>query len=182
MQKIILISLVLSSALLATEPKVYVNMSQSLLTHSDNGTVSDFELTGFKWTAGYVVQEFGSVEIALEGSAMLGVNNDSKASVTSASRGTFSNAQEILEKLYNVNLKMMIPIVQNLSVNTYLGASRAKVLSTATNYKSNKAWYNGISYGAGLEYNVLPDVSVHLNYMQYFKNLNGVEFGLGFQF
>jgi opacity protein-like surface antigen len=88
----------------------------------------------------------------------------------------------MLEKLYNVNLKAMVPLVGNLSANAYLGASRAKMLSTATNYKSNNAWDNGISYGAGLEYNFLSDVSVHLNYMQYFKNLNGLEFGVGFQF
>ena len=182
MKKTLLISLALSSAVLATSPKVYVNMSQSLLTHADNGTVSDFELTGFKWSAGYVVKEFDKLSIALEGSAMLGVTNDTKASVKSSSTGTFSNATETLERLYNVNLKVMVPLGGNVSANAYLGASRAKMLSTAINYKSNNDWDNGITYGAGVQYNILSDVSVHLDYMQYFKNLHAVEFGLGFRF
>lgn len=73
-------------------------------------------------------------------------------------------------------------VVDDLSASAYLGTSRAKMISTTTNYNSNNVYDNGITYGAGLEYNILCDVSIHLEYMHYFKNLNAVEFGLGFRF
>lgn len=182
MKKIILMSTILSSTLLFATPKTYVNMNHSWLNHSDNGTVSDFNPTGFKWTAGHIVKEFDFMRFGLEATAMLGLNNETKTTVSSSTTGTFSNATEIIDKLYNVNLKAMIPIKDKFSVNAYLGASRVKIHSTATNYGDNNGWDNGISYGAGLQYNILSDVSVHVDYMQYFKNLNAVELGLGFRF
>lgn len=175
-------STLLSSTLLLATPNSYVNMSNSWLSHSDNGTVSDFNPTGFKWTAGYVLKEFDHFNLAIEGSAMLGVNNDKKVTVASSGRGTFTNAIESIDKLYTVNVKAMVPLNDNFTLNAYLGASRVNILSTATNYGDNNSWDNAISYGAGLEYNLLSDVSVYVDYMQYFKNLNAVEVGLGFRF
>lgn len=175
-------STILGSTLLLATPNTYVNMSNSWLNHSDNGTVDEFKPTGFKWTVGYVLKEFDHFNLAIESSAMLGVNNDTKVSVASSGTGTFTNAVETLDKLYNVNVKAIVPINDNFAVNVYLGASRVNILSTATNYGDNNSWDNGISYGAGLEYNLLSDVSVHVDYMQYFKNLNAVEVGLGFRF
>jgi len=182
MKKAILLSITVSSTLLWATPKTYMNMSYSWLTHSDNGTVSDFRPTGFKWTAGYIVKEFDTFNLAIEGSAMLGVNSETKATVASSGAGTFTNAIETVDRLYNLNLKATLPISSKISANGYFGTSRVKILSTATNYGDNNGWDNGISYGAGLQYNIFSDVAVHVDYMQYFKNLNAVEVGLGFRF
>jgi hypothetical protein len=113
----------------------------------------------------------------------LGVNNDTKTLVNTSTLGTFSNAQTSLNKLYNLNLKAIIPIVNNLNFNMYLGGSRSKMLSTAVDYRSNDHWDNSVSYGAGLSYELgSSKVSVEMDYMQYFKNLNAIEFGFGFKF
>lgn len=43
MKKVVLITLGMSGMLLATSPNIYVDMSTVMLTHSDNGTTSDFK-------------------------------------------------------------------------------------------------------------------------------------------
>ncbi|MBU1667525.1 porin family protein [bacterium] len=182
MKKTIMITLALSSALLATSPKVYVNMSQSLLSHSDNGTVSDFDPTGFKWTVGHNFYAFNGIELALEGTVMLGVDEDEKASVASSSTGTFTNASIMLDTLYNVNLRAQKEVVKDWSLQAYLGASRGKMIPIALNNRPNHGYRNSLTYGAGVSYSILEDVSLNFEYMQYFENLDAVEFGVGFRF
>ena len=58
MQKILVLSALVSGLLLAETPKTYINMSSVLLNYSNNGTTTDFKPTGFKWTVGYVVSDF----------------------------------------------------------------------------------------------------------------------------
>jgi len=181
-KKIVLISLAVSSLLLAETKDTYLNMSYSWLSHSDNGTVSDFNPTGFKWTMGRELTSFNGIDIAVEATAMLGVNNDKKTLVASSSVGTFSNASMALDKLYNVNLRIQKEVFKDFSLQAYLGASRAKMIPIAINNTPNRSYENGLSYGAGVSYDFLPNVSANFKYMQYFKNLSAVEFGLGFRF
>jgi len=182
LKKITLISLATSSLLLAQSNENYINMSHSWLTHSDNGTVSDFNPTGFKWTIGKNLTTFKGIELAVEGTAMLGVNHDKKSSVASSSTGTFSNASIALDKLYNVNLRVKKEVLKDFSLQAYLGASRGKMIPIALNNTPSHGYQNSISYGAGVSYDIFSDVSINLEYMQYFDNLNGIEFGVGFRF
>jgi hypothetical protein len=89
-----------SSAIVAQNPKVYVDMSPVWMTYESKGVSSDFQPTGFKWTAGYEVKDFSFASVALEGSAILGVNNDKKSSVTNSGGTTFTNAKVTVDKLY----------------------------------------------------------------------------------
>jgi opacity protein-like surface antigen len=187
LKKITLISLLTSSLLVAETKETYLNMSHSWLSHSwlshsDNGTVSDFNPTGFKWTIGQELTSIKGIDIAVEPTVMLGVTHDKKASVASATTGTFSNASIALDKLYNVNLRVQKEVLKDLSLQAYLGVSRAKMIALAINNTPNQTYENALTYGAGISYEFLPDVSVNLEYMQYFKNLSAVELGLGLGF
>ena len=181
-KSMILLPMFASSVLLAESSENYLNMSNAWLTHSENGTVSDFKPTGFKWTAGQNFYEFNGIELAVEGTVMLGVNDDKKASVASSSTGTFTNASMMLDKLYNINVRAKKEVVKDLSLQAYLGASHAKMIPIAVNNTPNHGYKNAMSYGAGLSYDVVENVSLHLEYMQYFENLNAVELGVGFRF
>jgi len=180
--QIVLISVAVSSLLSAETKKTYINMSHSWLTHSENGTVSDFNPTGFKWTIGQELINFKGINIAVESTVMLGVNNDKKTSVASTATGTFSNASIALEKLYNVNLRVQKEVLKDLSLQAYLGVSRIKMIPLAINNRPTRTYENGLSYGAGISYDFLPNVSVNFKYMQYFKNLSAIEVGMGFRF
>lgn len=182
MQKILFLSALVSGLLLAETPKTYIDMSSVLLNYSNNGTTTDFKPTGFKWTMGYVVSDFTYASVALEGSAMLGVDNDRKSTVQNSNGDTFTNAQVSIDKMYSLNVKGMLPLSQSFTANLYLGGTRGKVWSSSNNSTSNSSFENSFSYGAGLEYYLPADVSLYANYMQYFKNLSAVEFGLGFRF
>ena len=180
--QIVLISVAVSSLLSAETKESYINMSHSWLTHSENGTVSDFNPTGFKWTIGQELTNFKGINIAVETTAMLGINNDKKTSVASATTGTFSKASITLDKLYNVNFRVQKEVLKDVSLQVYVGASRGKIIPLAINNIPKHTYENGFSYGAGISYNILDDVSVNLEYMQYFKNLSAIEFGMGFAF
>lgn len=182
LKSMILLPVFASSLLLAQNNENYINMSHSWLTHSDNGTVSDFKPTGFKWTAGHNVYAFKGIELALEGTVMLGVDEDEKASVASLSTGTFTNASIMLDTLYNVNLRAKKEVLKDWSLQAYLGASRGKMIPIALNNTPNHGYRNSLTYGAGVSYDVLENVSLNFEYMQYFENLNAVELGVGFRF
>ena len=157
-------------------------MGSILSSYESEGMSSDFKPTGFKWTAGYVVKEFCYASMALEGSAILGVNSDKKSTVQNSSGETFNNAQVRIDKMYSVNVKSMFPLSQSFNANLYLGGTMAKVLSSSDNFSSKSSFENSFSYGAGLEYWSSADVSLQVKYMQYFKNLSAVEVGVGFKF
>ena len=182
MQKILVLSALVSGLLLAETPKTYIDMSSVLLNYSNNGTTTDFKPTGFKWTVGYVVSDFTYASVALEGSAMLGVNNDTKAQVQNSSGDTFTHAQMALDALYNLQLKTVVPLTQSFNANLYVGGTRGKTFSSSDQSHNKGSYDNSVSVGAGLEYWLPADVSLQVNYMQYFKNLSAVEFGLGFRF
>lgn len=174
--------LIFSSAIVAQSPKVYLDMSPIWSNYESKGIASDFKSTAFKWTAGYVVKEFSYASVALEGSAILGVNNDKKATVQNSSGETFNNAQVGIDKMYSLNVKGMFPLSQSFTANLYLGGTRGKVFSSSDESNSKGDFENSISYGAGLEYWSLSNVSLYANYMQYFKNLDAIEVGAGFRF
>jgi len=182
MQKILFLSALVSGLLLAETPKTYIDMSSVLFNYSNNGTTTDFKPTGFKWMAGYVVHDFTYASVAVEGSAMLGVNNDTKAHVQNSNGDTFTHAQMALDTLYNLQLKTMVPLTQSFNANLYVGGTRGKTSSSSDQSNNKGSYDNSVSYGAGLEYWSSADVSVYANYMQYFKNLNAVEIGVGFRF
>lgn len=182
LKKLTLTSLVLSSLLLAETNENYINMGYTWLTHSENGTVSDFNPTAFKLTVGKNVYRFNGIALALEGTVMLGVNEDEKSSVASSTTGTFTNASIMLDKLYNVNVRAKKEVVKDLSLQAYLGVSRAKMIPVALNNTPNHGYRNSVTYGAGVSYDILSKISLNLEYMQYFDNLNAVELGVGFRF
>ncbi|CAA6799321.1 MAG: Unknown protein [uncultured Sulfurovum sp.] len=182
MHKSLIIILVSSSVILAQSPKVYLNMSPIWSSYESKGITSEFKPTGFKWTAGYVVKEFSYASLALEGSAILGVNNDKKSTVQNSSGETFNTAQVSIDKMYSLNVKSMFPLTQSFNANLYVGGTRGKVFSSSDESTSKGAFESSISYGAGLEYWTPVDVSLYANYMQYFKNLDAIEVGVGFRF
>ena len=182
MNKVLASMLIFSSAIVAQSPKVYVDMSPVWLNYESKGISSEFKPTAFKWTAGYVVKDLSFVSLALEGSAMLGVNNDSKATVQNSNGDTFTNAKVSLDKLYSVQVKGMFPLSQSFNANLYLGGTTAKVLSSSDSGANASSFENSFSYGAGLEYWTSANVSVYANYMQYFNNLDAIEVGVGFRF
>ena len=182
MKKTFTLGILLSSSLLANEPKVYIDMSPTWMNYESKGINSKFKPTGFKWTAGYVLKDFSFTSVALEGSLLLGVDNDTKSSVTNSSGTSFTNAKVSLDKMYSLHLKSMFPLSKSFNANLYLGGTTAKVLSSSNSSSSTSSFENSVSYGAGLEYWSSADVSVYANYMQYFKNLNAVEIGVGFRF
>jgi len=182
MKKILCLLLGLSSVMVAQSPKAYIDISPMWMSYESNGISSDFNPTGFKWTGGYRLKDFSFVSFAIEGSAILGGNSDKKSTVTNSSGVTFTNAEVSLDKMYALHLKSIVPIVQNFNANLYLGATTGKLLSSSDQSQSNSSFENSFSYGAGLEYWTGANVSLYANYMQYFKNLNAVEVGVGFRF
>jgi len=182
LKKLTLTFLAVSSLLLAETNENYINMGYTWLTHSENGTVSDFKPTAFKLTVGKNVYRFNGIPLALEGTVMLGVREEEKAFVASSSGSTFTNASIMLDKLYNVSLRVQKEVVKDLFLQAYLGASRGKMIPVALNNTPNNGYKNSITYGAGFSYDILDNVSLNLEYMQYFDNLNAVELGVGFRF
>lgn len=182
LKKVTLTSLALSSLLLAESHENYINIGYTGLTYSENGTVSDFKPTAFKWRVGHNVYAFNGIELALEGTVMLGVNEDKKASVASSSSGTFTNASVMLDGLYNVNLRVQKEVVKDFSLQAYWGVSRAKMHTVAVNNRPNHGYKNAMSYGVGASYDMVEDIALNLDYMQYFENLSGIEVGVGFRF
>ncbi len=180
--KILLSSILLSTLLLAETPKAYIDMNHVWLNYSNNGTTTDFKPTGFKWTGGYVLKDFDFASVAIEGSLMLGVNNDSKSNVTLSNGNSLTNAKATLDKLYSLHIKGILPITKGFNANLYLGGTRGKLLSSSNQSKSKSSFENSFSYGGGLEYWTPANVSVYANYMQYFKNLDAIEVGVGFRF
>jgi len=182
MKKSLLLSLCFTSFIIADESKTYIDMSPIWMNYESKGISSDFNPIGFKWTAGYVLKDFSFASMALEGSALLGVNHDKKSTVQNSNGDTFNNATVSVDKMYALHLKSMFPLSQSFNANLYLGRTTAKMLSFSDNSSSKSSFENSFSYGAGLEYWTDADVSVYANYMQYFKNLNAVEIGVGFRF
>ncbi len=157
-------------------------MSPIWMKYESSGVSSDFKPTGFKWTAGYEVKDFPFVALAVEGSAILGVNSDKKSTITNSSGATFTNAEVTVDKMYSLHLKSMFPLSSSVNANVYIGGTRGKISSSSDQSSSNSSFENSFSYGAGLEYWTPANVSLYVNYMQYFKNLDAVEFGVGFRF
>jgi len=182
MKQTLFLSIVLSGTLLANEPKVYIDMNPVQLNYSNNGTGTDFKPTGFKWTVGYLIKDFNMVGFGIEASAMLGVNSDEKARIKDTKGIELRQASVVLDKLYSLHLKTVIPFSSSFNANLYIGTSRAKVESLALNAVNKSSFENSVSYGAGLEYWSMANVSVYGNYMQYFNNLSAIEVGLGFRF
>ena len=182
MKKSLLLSLCFTSFIIADEPKIYIDMSPVLLNYTDNGTTTDFNPTGFKWTAGYLVKDFKVATLGIETSFITGVESDRKSNVQGSNGVMFNQASSSLDTMYSLHLKTIVPMTNNLNGNLYFGGSRAKIVSSAIGFNSSDEWDSSLSYGLGLEYWSSVDVSVYGNYMQYFKNLNAIEFGVGFRF
>ena len=182
MNKLLVSMLIFSSAIEAQSPKIYVDISPVLMNYESQGISSEFKPIGFKWTTGYVVKEFSFASIAVDGSAMWGVKHNKKTTVQNSNGDTFGNATVSVDKMYSLHLKSMFPLSQSLNANLYLGGTGGKVLSSSDTSNSKSSFENSFSYGAGLEYWSSADASVYANYMQYFKNLNAIEIGVGFRF
>ena len=74
--KILFSSILLLTILSAQIPKAYIDMNPSWLKYESKGVSSKFKPIGFKCTAGYLLKDFSFASVAIESSAMLGVNND----------------------------------------------------------------------------------------------------------
>lgn len=182
MKKLLVLPIIVSGVLLAETPKVYVDLNPVLLNYTDNGVKNDFDIKAFKWSLGYLIKDLDIVTLGVEGSALLGYGADKRSRVTNSDREIFTNATSYLDSLFALHLKGIVPINNNFHLNTYLGGSQAKLDSIATEFESSGKWDRSLSYGVGLEYWSSANVSIHANYMQYFKNLSAIEVGLGFKF
>lgn len=184
MNKTIVSITLCSGLLLADSPKLYIDMAPVYLTHDkkDNGVKSDLNSNAFKWTLGSILTQSTMYTFSIEGSALLGIDGENKALVERSTTGTLTNAQIRVDKLYNINLKTMVPLTHKITLNGYFGATRANTIAIADNYYHENALKNSLSYGAGLAYQFHPQVSLYTNYIQYYSDLSAFEVGLGFWF
>lgn len=184
MKKTLLAITLCSGLLLADAPKLYINMAPIYLTHDkkDNGVKSDLNSHAFKWTLGSVLTRSDGYTLAIEGSALLGIEGKSKTRIEQNSGNGLTNAKIRIDKLYNINLKAMVPLTHQTTLNGYMGATRANTIAVADNYYQENPLENSLSYGVGLEYQFHPQVSLYTNYMQYYSDLSTFEIGLGFWF
>ncbi|NEW59804.1 porin family protein [Sulfurovum sp. bin170] len=177
-KKILLISIFLSNLSFA---KVYTDLKYTLLNYSKNGTDKDFKTNGYKLTLGYMFEEFSYIDIGVENSIAF-ATGEKRDSVEFKNGTTLENASVDIDFLYAVHLKATAPIIDILYGNLYLGWDSAKVGTSATNYTNSSKWENSFSYGVGFEYWIPLGVSLQLNYMSYFNNLNAIEFGFGLKY
>lgn len=184
MKKVIISSVLLATLLCAETPSHYITLSPVVLNHdeSGNGTQSDFQSSGFKWTLGQTLLTTEGYHLNIEGSFMTGVTDQEKTTVIRDQGGILNHAAIQLDKLYNLNLKAGMTLLPKLNINGYLGASRAKTIATADNYDETNSYNTSLSYGLGIMYQFHPEVSLYANYMQYFADLTAVEVGVGFRF
>jgi hypothetical protein len=156
-----------------------------MLSYSKNGTDRSFKLEGYKLTVGEMfedaLKEFSTISIGVENSIIIAGGKNIN-SVGYKDDTVLKNASVDIDFLYSLHLKATTPLVDFLYGNVYLGWDTAKIGSEATNYANSSGWDQSISYGAGLEYWIPVGISIQLDYMSYFNNLDAIEFGLGFKF
>jgi len=185
-KRILLLIILISTLSFANTAKKYIDFEYALLNYSNSGTDKDFELNGYKLTAGYILTNFSYLNIGIENSII--ITNGQTPSVVTIDNGatingtTLNEATVDIDFLYAVHLKATAPIIDILYGNLYFGWDKAKVSSRATNYETSTKWEDSFSYGIGLEYWIPMGISLKLNYMSYFNNLNSIEFGFGFKF
>lgn len=184
MKKTVLAMALCSSILLAESKNLYVEVGGNFLTHDkdENGLKSDMDSTALKVTLGSVLMEKKNYHVSLEGLVMLGLEGDTKASVTQNSGTQLTNAKLYVDKLYGLNLKVTAPLTTDFNVHAYLGASHAKTIAKADNYNKSNDFQSSLTYGVGMDYAFASNVYLYANYMQYFDNLSAFEGGLGFRF
>jgi len=184
LKKILIISILFSNLLSA---KIYSDLKYTLLNYSKNGTAKDFETNGYKLTVGYMfedlsyLEKFPYIDIGVENSIMFAKGKKIN-SVGYKDETTLKDASVDIDLLYSMHLKATAPIVDILYGNIYLGWDTAKIGTTASNYNDTNRWDSSISYGIGIEYWIPLGVSLQLDYMSYFNNLDGIEFGFGLKF
>jgi len=186
MIKRVLIIALISTSLFSDTAKKYIDFEYALLNYYNSGTNKDFQLNGYKLTAGYMLFDFSYLDIGVE-SSILFTKGETQRLVTidngvNINGTTLNDATVDVDFLYTGYIKATAPIVDILYGNLYFGWDRAKISSKATDYETYSKWENSFSYGIGLEYLIPMGVSLKLNYMSYFNNLNSVEFGFGFKF
>jgi len=178
----LLISIILfTTIIVAQNQKVYIDIDSAWLSYKSKGVSSNFRPMGVKWTAGYKLKDFYFASVAIEGSALIGVENSTKSSLKNSS-GTFTNAEVFVDKIYSLQLKNIFPLNQSFNANFHIGGTTGKINSSSNQSKSNSSFERSLSYGASLEYWSKENISLHVGYMQYFKNLSAIETGIGFQF
>ena len=184
MKKTLLMTAFCSTLLVAEGEKFYIDMAPLYLTHDkkENGVQSDLNSHAFKWTFGAVLKEEKSYALSLESSLVLGVDGSSKRTVLQNNGTPLTNAKLYVDKLYNMNVKGTFLLSNELRLKGYLGVSRAKTMAVADAYNKSNDFQTSLSYGVGMDYDLLSDVYLYGNYMQYFSNLSAFEVGMGFRF
>ena len=184
-KKIFILVLILTS-LFSDTSKKYIDFEYALLNYSNSSTNKDFQLNGYKLTAGYMLFDFPYLDIGVESSIMV-TKGEVRNSVIidnglNINGTTLHDATVDVDLLYTAYMKATAPIVDILYGNLYIGWDRAKVSSEAKDYTRYSKWDDSLSYGIGLEYWIPMGVSLKIDYMSYFNNLNSIEFGFGFKF
>jgi len=184
-KRILLLIILISTLSFGKMLKKYINFEYAILNYSNSGTDKDFQLNSYKLTAGYMLFDFSYLDIGIENSIIV-AKGETQRVVTingeTIDETTLNDATVDVDFLYTAYLKATTPIIDILYGNLYFGWDRAKISSKATDYETYSKWENSFSYGIGLEYLIPMGVSLKLNYMSYFNNLNSVEFGFGFKF
>jgi opacity protein-like surface antigen len=141
----------------------------------------DFRTNGYKFTLGYMFEDLPYINIGVENSIAY-AKGIKRNHVELKDDISLIDASIDIDFLYAVHMKATAPIVDILYGNIYLGWDRAKISTTASNYANSSSWDSSLSYGVGLEYWISMGISLQLNYMSYFNNLDGLEFGFGLKF
>jgi hypothetical protein len=166
---------------------MYTDLKYNQLNYSNNGTNKEFKTNGYKLTLGYMFEElaflkkFKYFDIGVENSIAF-AKGTKRTSITYKDETTLKGANIDIDFLYAVHIKATAPLVDILYGNLYLGWNTAKIGTEASNYANSNKWENSFSYGLGVEYWIPLGISLQLDYMSYFNNLHGIEFGFGFKF
>jgi len=178
LKKILLISILFSTLLNA---KMYSDIKYSTLDYKDKDINKNFKLNGYKLSIGYMSENFSFADVGVESS--IATDRGTKIpSITLEDETVITDAHVDIDFLYAVHLKITRPIVDILYGNLYFGLDYAKISSSAIGNNNSSRWEGSYSYGIGLEYWIPLGVSIQLNYMSYFNNLDAMEFGFGLKF
>jgi len=153
------ILMTLGGIIYANDTGYYLDLSPVYLKYDSKGVSSSFKTTGMKLSVGHKIKKFSFVNLLLEGLVIVG-SSDSKQSITN-NYGTFTNAKVTVDQIYSLHLKNEFYLTDNISLNLYVGETRAKVYSSSDQSKSKRAFENSFSYGTGIEYKLNKQVSIH---------------------
>ena len=157
-------------ALADPKPGAYVGGGLTETSIDIDGVSGEANPTAVFARVGYQINEF----FAVEGRLGTGLDSDKLHGV-----------KVDIENVYGAYLKAGIPTAVGLYPYAVLGATHGELKASARGY-SDTGDDDDISYGVGVDYWVVPNVSVGLEYMKYLDmdnyEVSGISLGANYRF